>query len=83
MTYQSCRWLNLRYTEEVIVDFVEECSALDPRFKGLPWLSAEKCDAVYSRILRAVTVTIDKETEANSAETSETVPDATIIVDAE
>lgn len=45
-----------RYTDANIGSrhFLEECSAVDPRFKGLTWLTSSEKDTVFQRIIDKV-----------------------------
>ena len=62
---------------------MEECTALDPRFKSLSWLSDVDRDSVYSRVSQIAAATMDSqsndELEDNTAvELAETTPDVAL-----
>ena len=66
-----------RYKHADNVKYLEECSALDPRFKGLSWLPAEESAAVYSRVTSLITDEIDaqQESKQDTVQRSEIIPD--------
>ena len=63
-----------RYTDVNSIKFLERCSALDPRFKELAWLSPEGIEAVYTRLIQSIAKELDA--KENSTKTSETSPEA-------
>lgn len=46
--------LTFRYTDAKLVEFLEECSFMDPRFKCLSWLPEDKRLEVYDRVARKI-----------------------------
>jgi hypothetical protein len=44
-----------------MVTYLEECAALDPRFKSLSWLPPAERDAVFARVLQLISAEIDDE----------------------
>jgi hypothetical protein len=68
--------------------FLQECSALDPRFKSLSWLSPTQQEAVYARIIAINSAEMDvhhrtthnqnrNATTAVSSQAASVVPQAT------
>lgn len=66
-------YLQSRYTsgEDNSVGFLEESSALDPRFKSLSWLSKPDQDAVFARIVIGASAEIDKQRRADQERTDD------------
>ena len=59
-----------RYNDDESLHFLQECSALDPRFKGLTWLaSSDEKDAVFQRIME---LAINEELSHESDVTNDT-----------
>ena len=65
-----------RYINVESIKFLEECAALDPRFKALTWLSAAKIQDVYDRLTQSIAHKLDEaQIEADTADISEAIPD--------
>ena len=43
-----------RYTDRESLDFMLEASALDPRFKSLPYITDDQCNEVFNRLVDRV-----------------------------